>query len=138
MSKRTDLYRHYDAFGRLLYVGISLSAAVRLSQHRASPWYDEIARIEIQKFATRGEAEVAEMIAIAEEQPRYNVVRLDALSPEMEARFERLKGRAKMPTRDECPDKYIKPMGGYWWGSNDGKEWRDTGIKVEMRAETVE
>jgi hypothetical protein len=32
VSKRTSLYRHFDADGTLLYVGISLSALVRLGQ----------------------------------------------------------------------------------------------------------
>jgi hypothetical protein len=39
MSAPTHLYRHFDADGRLLYVGISLFAVNRLSQVRigASP-----------------------------------------------------------------------------------------------------
>jgi hypothetical protein len=37
----TELYRHYDAEGNLLYVGISLNSVVRLTQHRqASGWFD--------------------------------------------------------------------------------------------------
>ena len=41
------LYRHFDGTGRLLYVGISLSVIVRLSGHKRSPWFGDIARVEI-------------------------------------------------------------------------------------------
>ena len=40
MSEPTDLYRHWDAEGRLLYIGISRSAVERLAGHRNnSHWY---------------------------------------------------------------------------------------------------
>src|SRR5438067_656371 len=38
----TQLYRHFDADGTLLYVGISLSALQRLRGHRAAEWIDRI------------------------------------------------------------------------------------------------
>jgi hypothetical protein len=69
-----ELYRHYDKYGCLLYVGISLCTAARLSQHRAqSPWFESIARIEIQRFETREMARRAELHAIRNEQPLFNV-----------------------------------------------------------------
>ena len=73
-SGTTQLYRHYDCDGRLLYVGISLSAVARLSQHKdSSHWYYQIARIEIETHQTRGEAMAAEALAIAVERPAHNV-----------------------------------------------------------------
>ncbi len=69
----TKLYRHFDMQGRLLYVGISLSAIQRLGQHqKESRWFDSITRVEIETFRTRDEAMVAEAKAIATEHPLYN------------------------------------------------------------------
>jgi hypothetical protein len=77
---RTNLYRHYDAKGRLLYVGISLAAIERLRCHRTnSPWFGKIARIEIKAFGTRKAALAAETHAIKEERPIHN--RAGAPSP---------------------------------------------------------
>lgn len=72
--ERTELYRHFDAADRLLYVGISLSTVARLSQHMlGSPWAGEIARITVERFATREEAALAELRAIVEERPLHNI-----------------------------------------------------------------
>jgi len=74
-NEPTQLYRHFDAQGRLLYVGISLSAVARLTQHRnSSDWYSQISRVEIQKFDTRLEAEGAEWEAIQKENPIHNII----------------------------------------------------------------
>jgi hypothetical protein len=70
----TQLYRHFDDEGRLLYVGISLSAITRLAQHRsASHWSRAIVRVEIEHFDTRREALMAEAKAIIEERPLHNI-----------------------------------------------------------------
>ena len=69
----TDLYRIFDAEGALLYVGISLNAARRSSDHRAKPWWPQVARIEVETHPTRGDALHAEYAAIDDEKPRYNV-----------------------------------------------------------------
>lgn len=71
---RTELYRHLDASGRLLYVGISLSTAIRLMAHRhSSPWFDQIANITIERFDSREAALHAETMAIITEKPIYNL-----------------------------------------------------------------
>ncbi len=73
---QTALYRHFDAAGRLLYVGISLSVLTRLSQHMAaSSWADEIASMTVARFATRDEAHAAEREAIRTENPLHNLMR---------------------------------------------------------------
>jgi len=70
----TALYRHFDANGVLLYVGVSLSAIERLRQHRdASHWSREIARVEIKWFLHRSDALNAEREAVRKENPKYNV-----------------------------------------------------------------
>lgn len=73
---KTALYRHFDAAGALLYVGISLSVVQRLQQHkRAAGWFGEIARVDVQWHPTREAALAAERAAICAEGPSWNVVR---------------------------------------------------------------
>jgi excinuclease UvrABC nuclease subunit len=68
------LYRHFAADGTLLYVGISLSAFQRLAQHRSrAHWFEQIARVEMEQFATREEALAAERVAIEHEKPLFNI-----------------------------------------------------------------
>lgn len=69
----TKLYRHFDRDDILLYVGISLSAVTRLSQHKnQSPWYDYISKITIENHLTKQDARTAEKKAIIKENPLYN------------------------------------------------------------------
>jgi predicted GIY-YIG superfamily endonuclease len=71
---QAQLYRHYDADGALLYVGISASSVGRLVSHRAkSRWFDLVTRVDIERFTTRAEALRAERSAIANERPIFNV-----------------------------------------------------------------
>jgi hypothetical protein len=63
MSK-TALYRHFDASGQLLYVGISVSPFNRARQHnRASDWFASVVRIDIEWLDTRQAAEQAKAAA---------------------------------------------------------------------------
>ena len=51
---RAYLYRAFDAEARLLYVGVSFNAMVRLSQHmRSASWFDEVTNIQIERFDSR-------------------------------------------------------------------------------------
>lgn len=76
---KTALYRHYNAEGKLLYVGISLNHLARLTQHRSSAhWYEDIVQVTIEWFTTRDEAENAELVAIIAENPLHNEKRPDA------------------------------------------------------------
>ena len=71
MAGRTNLYRHFDKAGRLLYAGVSLSAFNRFLQHgkRSVP----VARMDIETFPTRRDALRAEREAISREKPLFNV-----------------------------------------------------------------
>jgi predicted GIY-YIG superfamily endonuclease len=70
---RTALYRHFDADGSLLYVGVSSSTQERLYHHNCqSGWASEIASITLEHFDNRKEAIAAERVAIATESPRHN------------------------------------------------------------------
>ena len=73
MSTPTQLYRHFDADGVLLYVGISANAMQRLAGHGSqSSWASRIARVEIENWPTREEALLAEQEAISAEGPLFN------------------------------------------------------------------
>jgi predicted GIY-YIG superfamily endonuclease len=62
----TALYRHFDALGTLLYVGISNNHLRRLAQHQeGAKWAEQIARVAIERFPTRQAALEAESQAIA-------------------------------------------------------------------------
>jgi hypothetical protein len=69
-----QLYRHFDATGRLLYVGISLFAFRRLAAHeRNAGWWKDVRTITITSpHRTRAEPAAAEVEAIKNEKPLYN------------------------------------------------------------------
>ncbi len=68
------LYRQFDVDGHLLYVGISDDFLTRMGQHsHGSVWFPDVARITLERFATREEAIEAEDAAVTSEAPRYNI-----------------------------------------------------------------
>lgn len=70
MSHGCQLYRHYDSDGTLLYVGVAVNAVRRTREHiKRSDWYDEISRIEIEKFSDRNAALNAEEVRKAGGKP---------------------------------------------------------------------
>ena len=74
LRDRTDLYRYYDAAGRLLYVGISFNAIARAIQHRAhKDWWVDVVRMEVEHLPTRADALEAEREAVRLERPLHNV-----------------------------------------------------------------
>lgn len=74
MTDTTHLYRHYDSKSTLLYVGVSLNAVVRLSQHKkTSHWFKDLARVEMECFPDRKKALKAERDAIIKEDPVHNI-----------------------------------------------------------------
>lgn len=76
MTKRnmTSLYRFYSRGGTLLYVGITNNITRRVTQHDADkPWFEQAARIEVEHFDTRRQAQAREAAAIEVENPLYNI-----------------------------------------------------------------
>ncbi len=67
------LYRYYDSVGVLLYIGESLSAVSRLSQHKTKPWWQEITNIKMEHYSSKENVKKAEREAIETENPKYNV-----------------------------------------------------------------
>jgi hypothetical protein len=62
-----------DAAGRLLYVGITADPEHRWRAHgQVQTWWQQVATIDVEHFATRGAAEDAERVAIKSERPEFN------------------------------------------------------------------
>lgn len=81
----TSLYRHFDASGTLLYVGISKGAIARLQAHEGSShWANQIARVTIARHPTRDAALAAERMAIRSEGPLHNIVHVVVTKPKAE------------------------------------------------------
>lgn len=73
MTQQTALYRHFDAEGALLYIGISGGWFRRTAEHmKSSPWWREVSHIEITYYQNKADALAAETDAIARENPRHN------------------------------------------------------------------
>lgn len=73
MPTPVHLYRHYDAKGILLYVGISKNFSARFSAHKMhSAWAPRSVRITVEIFPDRIAANIAELKAIEKEKPLYN------------------------------------------------------------------
>ncbi len=71
---RTALYRHFDADGVLLYVGITDCLSQRDRQHAASSgWHAKVVRTETQWCLSREHAADLERVAVKHEKPLHNV-----------------------------------------------------------------
>ncbi len=85
------LYRHFDAQGNLLYVGITNYEPKRRMEHKLSAkWFKEIARVETAEFDTREQAAAAEIAAILVEKPLHNIESRRVISQKAEAQRKRL------------------------------------------------
>lgn len=69
----TAVYRHFDADGHLLYVGVTNDPKRRLAEHKCrSVWADQIADISVKWVYSREDALAIEAEAIATEAPIFN------------------------------------------------------------------
>ena len=68
------LYRLRDAFGELLYVGITRDWPTRMTQHqREKPWWSDVSAVELVRvLGTRHQIEAIEKAVIKSELPTYN------------------------------------------------------------------
>jgi hypothetical protein len=74
MSREVHLYRHFDAGGALLYVGVSRQLKGRINGHRYnSVWFGDVEKTTIEKFSSRRDALAAEGAAIRNEKPKFNI-----------------------------------------------------------------
>ena len=69
----TSLYRYFDKNGVLLYVGITGRGIARNAEHnKTQPWWQYVARQEVDHFRSRDEALSAERITIETYRPPFN------------------------------------------------------------------
>lgn len=74
MPRELELYRHFNSNGELLYVGRSLNAVARQVSHKnKAEWWDEVSRIEIERFPNEVDVRAAERSAVETENPKFNV-----------------------------------------------------------------
>jgi hypothetical protein len=72
----TTLYRAFDVENRLLYVGIANDPSKRLIQHPAfgpTDWRTHAVKIILEPYSDRKSAAAAELCAIRDEDPVWNV-----------------------------------------------------------------
>ena len=90
------VYLMSDAYGHLLYVGITNNLRNRLSAHYAEkPWINEVVKVDGERYDTREESKARESHLIAERGPVYNL-----------AENQRLANAVSYFTRkitEECP-----------------------------------
>jgi hypothetical protein len=129
----SGLYRHFDADGNLLYVGVTDNFLARNRGHSINaPWKDEIATIELE-VCSKAIATGLERRIIADELPRYNLMhqpdevkqRIIKDKQEREAREkERESARGDFelqrrlnPELFDCDDDFgsTKPTPNSWW-----------------------
>jgi hypothetical protein len=126
------LYRHFDQEGCLLYIGVSISALHRFVQHRAAEWFLRIKRVEIESFATREEALLAESAAIKSEKPLFNIAHKQKVEKQ---KVEKQKvEKRKVEKRKVEKEKQIKNLEGIRVRlkvrTTFGR-WKGTGVVVE-------
>jgi hypothetical protein len=142
----TSLYRVFDVDGDLLYVGISRSVLRRIAGHsEGSPWWREVASIQVRHLADRSTAAAAEKDAIVNERPRYNIVHRGADlvrtaagtttsstgggRPVHHCEYERVDGDVKMALADAM--KLMSEIPG--WTEEQWGKWIDEGLEVWTR-----
>lgn len=81
MNDTSILYRHYDAHGRLLYVGVAVNPKKRLLGHAGAGavWVTDVARSTYERFRTYKEVLAAEVQAIKTESPIWNILHSSSL-----------------------------------------------------------
>jgi hypothetical protein len=69
------LYRFFNESDDLLYVGITVNASIRFRDHQYKQWwFDEVAYRTCELHDDRADAALAELTAIQQEHPKYNVM----------------------------------------------------------------
>ena len=75
MSNLNILYRIFDSQRNLLYVGATTNPSFRFSCHaHTRPWWNEASEIKLQHFGSPEELTEAELAAIRNENPRFNLM----------------------------------------------------------------
>lgn len=95
------LYQIYDEDGGLLYVGASTNIFYRMHNHSVTqPWWDEAAKIELERFDTFEELMDAERETIFWREPRYNIIHSERRRPNL-SRPRRQRGDGSVYQRED-------------------------------------
>ena len=74
-TRTAAVYRMFDAEGQLLYVGVTSTFGRRMHVHsERKEWWPLVVTLTVEQFGSREEADAAERLAIATEDPVHNVV----------------------------------------------------------------
>jgi len=96
--EKHSLYRHFDKNDNLLYVGISVDPLNRLKDHKQQAiWFEQISRVDIEKFDNRKDVIRAEIEAIRNEAPVFNVKYNNPIKPKTNIK-SKIKGRKTAQT----------------------------------------
>lgn len=102
---QTYIYRFFDSYGSLLYVGITKDFKNRMSNHSTSqPWWPEVSRMEVDFLPSWEEASSEEVLAISLESPRYNSRNDQQKNPEV------YKERHRPITYQPLPEEEVSYM----------------------------
>ena len=116
----SGLYRHYNAAGQLLYVGVTKNFLRRQGEHiQAASWRAEIHHVEFYPMPIE-EARLLEMHVIAAERPKYN----SHGNGEWGTRLKRSARSQAQQKRDACRNENSENRREYrrgWYDRNRGR-----------------
>lgn len=68
------LYKCYNEWDELLYVGESKTKIERIAAHSIDKWWKEVECVRVEHFSSKEAAKLAEETVIKAEKPRYNII----------------------------------------------------------------
>lgn len=99
-TDQTHVYEAYDAFGNLLYVGITNNLKRRLKEHSASSkWWTQQTEIKHTLHSSRYEALKEESYIIAHRSPVFNIAQTDKHAEAVRASWKKRKEQQREEPR---------------------------------------
>jgi hypothetical protein len=131
-TRRTALYRLYDADSALLYVGIAFDPEARMPGHKRKPWWPLVASKTIEWHDTRLLALTAEARVVGTENPLYNVLGVARPMPIPTGKPSRSSGQAVVRVDNDLWEAYGSVCKAKGLGS------RAVGIRMHIAAAVAE
>jgi predicted GIY-YIG superfamily endonuclease len=134
INKQT-LYRHWDAEGNLLYVGVSSRISQRIKEHsKHSKWWLDVASITLEHFETREDVIAAEINAIEKEKPKHNIKHTKKQLKEKKERLVQIETRHDNFTARFVEIPYLLPVSQWATCLGIGRIYIDRAIKQKQLA----
>ena len=127
-TRRTALYRLFDADSVLLYVGIAFDPEARWKGHTKKPWWHLVAEKTVEWHDTRLLALEEEARVVETEKPLYNVLGVDLPMPVPTGMPQRTQGQVVVRIDDELWAAYGRACKAKGLGS------RAVGIRMHIAA----